>query len=80
MAAHRGTRLYTALLATLLSRLFSHRRTLLTPLKAFLRRGGARTHEARHLAIAQGLETVTPQDALGWFTHCGYQSAQASEL
>ena len=40
-------------------------------LKAFLRRVGARTHEARHLAIAQGLETVTAQGALGWFTHCG---------
>jgi transposase len=49
-------------------------------LKAFLRRVGARTHEALQEAIGQALETVTAQDALGWFTHCGYQPAQASEL
>ncbi len=49
-------------------------------LKAFLRRVGARTHLALQEAIAQGLETVTAQDVLGWFTHCGYQSDQASEL
>jgi|SRR6516225_1437676 len=49
-------------------------------LKAFLRRVGARTHEARHLAIGLALETVTAADALGWFTHCGYQVAQASDL
>ena len=40
-------------------------------LKAFLRRVGARTHEALQEAIGQALETVTAQDALGWFTHCG---------
>jgi hypothetical protein len=44
--------------------------------KAFLRRVGARTHEARHLAIGQALETVTAQDAHGWFTHCGYLPSQ----
>jgi transposase len=49
-------------------------------LQAFLRRGGARTHEALQEAIAQGLETGTAADALGWFTHCGYSPAQASEL
>jgi transposase len=49
-------------------------------LKAFLRRMGARTHEARHLAIGLALETVTEALALGWFTHCGYQAAQASDL
>lgn len=43
--------------------------------KAFLRRVGARTHEALQEAIGQALETVTAQDALGWFTHCGYQPA-----
>jgi transposase len=47
--------------------------------KAFLRRVGARTHEALQEAIGQALETVTAQDALGWFTHCGYQLAQASD-
>jgi transposase len=48
--------------------------------KAFLRRVGARTREALQEAIGQALETVTAQDALGWFTHCGYQPAQASDL
>ena len=48
-------------------------------LKAFLRPVGARTHEALQEAIGQALETVTAQDALGWFTHCGYVPAQASE-
>lgn len=42
-------------------------------LKAFLRRVGARTPETLQEAIGQGLLTITPQDALGWFTHCGYQ-------
>jgi transposase len=41
-------------------------------LKAFLRREGARTPEALQDAIEQGLLTITAQDALGWFTHCGY--------
>ena len=49
-------------------------------LKAFLRRVGARTHEALQEAIGQALETVTAADALGWFTHCGYQPALASNL
>jgi transposase len=49
-------------------------------LKAFLRRVGARTHEALQEAIGQALQTVTAHDALGWFTHCGYQPAPASEL
>ena len=49
-------------------------------LKALLRRVGARTHEALQEAIGLALETVTGQDALGWFTHCGYSPTQASEL
>lgn len=47
--------------------------------KAFLRRVGARTHEALQEAIGQALQTVTALDAQGWFTHCGYQLAQASD-
>jgi transposase len=43
-------------------------------LKAFLRRVGARTPEALQEAIRQALLTTTDQDALGWFTHCGYRS------
>lgn len=41
-------------------------------LKAFLRRVGARTREELLEALSQALETITPQDALGYFTHCGY--------
>ncbi len=44
--------------------------------KAFLRRVGARMHEALQEAIGQALETVTAQDAHGWFTHCGYLPSQ----
>ncbi len=41
-------------------------------LKTFLRRVGACTHEDLWQALADALETITPHDALGWFTHCGY--------
>lgn len=41
-------------------------------LKAFLRRVGARTPEALQEMIGQALLTITPHDAQGWFTHCGY--------
>jgi transposase len=44
-------------------------------LKTFLRRVGARTHEALQEAIGAGLETITAQDAQGWFGHCGYPPA-----
>ena len=44
--------------------------------KAFLRRVGARTHEALAEAIGWGLETITPRDAAGWFMHCGYPPAK----
>jgi len=43
-------------------------------LKTVLRRVGARTPEALQEAIGQALLTITPQDAHGWFTHCGYRS------
>jgi transposase len=48
-------------------------------LTADLRRAGTRTPEALQEAIAQGLATITAQDAAGWFAHCGYLPAQASE-
>ena len=47
-------------------------------LKAFLRRVGARTHDALQEAIGRGLETITAQDACGWFTHCGYPPWQTA--
>jgi hypothetical protein len=43
-------------------------------LKAFLRRMGARTPEALQEALGQALLTITTQDVLGWFRHCGYRS------
>jgi transposase len=49
-------------------------------LKAFLRRVGARTPEALQDAIGQALLTVTTQDALGWFHHCGYRSLARGSL
>ena len=46
-------------------------------LKAFLRRLEARTREALLEAIGAGLETITAQDAKGWFGHCGYPARDA---
>ena len=48
-------------------------------LKAYLRRVGARTHEALFEAIAQALLTITAADARGWFTHCGYPTPAQTE-
>ena len=41
-------------------------------IKALLRAAEARTHDQLQTAIANALRAVTPQDALHWFTHCGY--------
>lgn len=40
--------------------------------KARLRKAQARNHPDLLAAIASALAAVTPQDALGWFAHCGY--------
>jgi len=40
--------------------------------KNFLRSAEARTEAALIEAIGSALLTVTPQDALNWFAHCGY--------
>ena len=40
--------------------------------KAHLRRTGARTRETLDAALAAALDTITAQDAIGWFRHCGY--------
>jgi transposase len=40
--------------------------------KALLRKAQARNHPDLLAAIASALRAVTPQDALGWFAHCGY--------
>jgi transposase len=48
-------------------------------LKAILRRTGARSREALQEAIATALDLITAQDALGWFTHCGYSPSCSTE-
>jgi transposase len=40
--------------------------------KNSLRAMEARTHDDLIAAIGQALASVTPQDALNWFAHCGY--------
>lgn len=40
--------------------------------KAVLRRVAARTADALHKALGPALARVTPQDAAGFFRHCGY--------
>ena len=42
-------------------------------LKNFLRKAAARTTETLCAAIAEGLQTLTAQNAQGWFRHCGYK-------
>lgn len=42
-------------------------------LKTALRQAGQRTIEGLWTAIGVGLDTITAQDAHGWFEHCGYQ-------
>jgi hypothetical protein len=41
-------------------------------MKEYLRAVGARTKEALEKALEEALAAITPQDALGWFKHCGY--------
>lgn len=40
--------------------------------KTLLRKAQARNHPDLLAAIASALSAVTPQDAFGWFAHCGY--------
>ena len=40
--------------------------------KALLRKAQARNHSNLLSSISSALNAVTPNDALGWSTHCGY--------
>ena len=40
--------------------------------KTLLRTAAARTHEALVTALWAALAAITPSDARGYFTHCGY--------
>jgi transposase len=42
-------------------------------IKNILRKLGGRTHEALDEAIGEALSAVSPEDAAGWFAHCGYR-------
>lgn len=44
-------------------------------IKSFVRKAGARTHEALVLAVDIAVDLVTATDARGWFSHAGYQHA-----
>jgi transposase len=41
-------------------------------IKSVLRSIGARTREARKVALEYACTTITASDAVGWFRHCGY--------
>jgi transposase len=41
--------------------------------KGIVRKAGARTRGALDGAVGEALRAVTPQDAAGWFAHCGYR-------
>ena len=41
-------------------------------MKTLLKKAAARTREALLEAISRALSTVTPEDAEGFFSHCGY--------
>jgi transposase len=41
--------------------------------KEFLRAAKARCTEELDRAVADGLDTITPQDAKSWFESCGYR-------
>jgi transposase len=49
---------------------------LFSKLKAFLRKAKARSIEALHDALGDGLRTITTSDIAGWFRSCGYRQTQ----
>lgn len=42
-------------------------------MKEFLRSRAARTLETLEAAVADAMDTISAQDARGWFQHCGYK-------
>jgi transposase len=44
-------------------------------IKEFLRSRAARTLETLETAVVDAMDAVSPQDAHGWFRHCGYKTA-----
>ncbi len=87
LRAHKGERVRQALEAKGCQVLFlpgyspdfSPIEETFSKLKAYVRRAGARTREAREEAMCQALLTVSAQDARGWFSHCGYVPVDVSK-
>ena len=46
--------------------------------KTLLRKAAARTREALVEVMGDALCAITPQDAAGWFAHCGYEIGDQS--
>lgn len=44
----------------------------ISKLKQCLRKAKARTLRKLYRALRQALATITPEDIVGWFVHCGY--------
>ncbi len=42
-------------------------------IKNIVRKAAVSTREALEEAICEALAAVTPEDAAGWFAHCGYR-------
>jgi len=80
LGAHRGERVRKLIEARGCSLLFlppyspdfSPIEEAFSKLKALLRRAAARSREALLEAIGSALSAVTPEDAAGFFGHCGY--------
>jgi len=49
----------------------------ISKLKQYLRRAKARTLDKLDRALAKALATITPEDIVGWFIHCGYVYSSA---
>jgi transposase len=52
---------------------FSPIELMWSKVKAYLKKVKARTQEELEKAIARALQTVTTNDCLNWFRHCGYE-------
>jgi transposase len=53
---------------------------MFSKVKTAVRRAGKREQGRLEAAIGAALDTVTPQDAAGWFTHSGYRPEQGQPL
>ena len=44
----------------------------ISKIKQYLRKAKARTLRKLNRALAKALDTIAPEDIVGWFVHCGY--------